>query len=148
MTPNNAFTALTCSVVVVVTNEFNMASYFPEAGNLNGSNAVMCSNVAGPSSSGSEDLFDFGSSSRYRTFIISPTASATGRHLGFEHDYYSHTAFRGVLRHRAPSSYGARVKFGEHLRSVKVREAIAESIFSFLSALQTSQFHHNSIVHN
>ena len=83
-----------------------------------------------------------------RTLIISPTTSAIGRHLGFEHDYYSYTAFRGVLRHRAPSSYGARVKFGEHLRSVKVREAIAESIFSFLSALQTSQLHHNSIVHS
>ena len=34
-------------------------SYFPEAGNLNGSNADMRSDVAGPSSSGSGDLFEF-----------------------------------------------------------------------------------------
>ena len=43
---------------VVVTNESNAASYFPEAGNLNGSYANMCSNVAGPSNSGSGDLFE------------------------------------------------------------------------------------------
>ena len=36
MTSNNAFAARTCIVVVVVTNESNMASYFPEAGNSNG----------------------------------------------------------------------------------------------------------------
>ena len=35
-----------------------MASYFPKAGNLNGSNADMCSDEAGPSSSGSGDLFE------------------------------------------------------------------------------------------
>ena len=35
-----------------------MASYFPTAGNLNGSNADMCSDVAGPSSSGLGDLFE------------------------------------------------------------------------------------------
>ena len=34
-----------------------MALYFPEAGNLNGSNANMCSDLAGPSSSGSGDSF-------------------------------------------------------------------------------------------
>ena len=33
-----------------------MASYFSGAGNLNGSDAYMCSDVAGPSSSGSGDL--------------------------------------------------------------------------------------------
>ena len=32
---------------------------FPEAGNLNGSNADMCSVVARPLSSGSGDLFEF-----------------------------------------------------------------------------------------
>ena len=37
-------------MVVLVTNESNMTSYFPEAGNLNDSNADMCSDVAGPSS--------------------------------------------------------------------------------------------------
>ena len=45
-------------MVVVVTHESNRPSYFPEAGNLDGSNADMCSNVAGPSSSGSGDLFE------------------------------------------------------------------------------------------
>ena len=49
MTSNNAFAARTCIVGVVVTNEYNMASYFPVAGNFNGSNANMCSDVAGPS---------------------------------------------------------------------------------------------------
>ena len=34
-----------------------MASYFPEAGNLNGSYADMCSDVAWRSKSGSGDLF-------------------------------------------------------------------------------------------
>ena len=43
-------------MVVVVTHEFNMASYFPETGNLNGSNADTCSDMAGPSKSGSGDL--------------------------------------------------------------------------------------------
>ena len=32
-----------CIVVVVVTHESNVASYFSEAVNLNGSNAYMCS---------------------------------------------------------------------------------------------------------
>ena len=45
-------------MVVVVTNEFNIALSFPEAGNLNGTNADLCSDVAGPSSSGSGDLFE------------------------------------------------------------------------------------------
>ena len=43
MTSNNALAARTYIVGVVVTNEFNMTSYFPEAGNLNRSNADMCS---------------------------------------------------------------------------------------------------------
>ena len=47
-------------MVIVVTHEFNRASYFPEAGNLNGNNADMCSHVAWPSSSGSGDLFEPG----------------------------------------------------------------------------------------
>ena len=98
MTSNNAFAARTCIVVVVVTNESNMASYFPEAGNLNGSNANMCSDVAEPSSSGSGDLFELSDRSRSRTFTISST---TSRHLRFEVDDNSHTAFRGMLRHYA-----------------------------------------------
>ena len=47
MTSNNAFVAWICIVGVVG----NMALYFPEVGNLNGSNADMCSDVAGPWSS-------------------------------------------------------------------------------------------------
>ena len=38
-------------------NESNMASYFQEAGNLSGSCTGMCSEVAGPSNSGSRNLF-------------------------------------------------------------------------------------------
>ena len=38
---NNAFAARTCIVVVVVTHDSNMASYFLEAGNLNGRNAAV-----------------------------------------------------------------------------------------------------------
>ena len=43
------FAARTYIVVVVATNESNMASYFPEARNLNGSNADRCSDGARPS---------------------------------------------------------------------------------------------------
>ena len=80
-----------------------MESYFPEARNLKGSNAEMCSDVAGPSSNGSGDLVGLLDRSRPRAFAISPTTSTTGRHLGFERDYYSHTGFRGGLRHYASS---------------------------------------------
>ena len=52
------FAARTCIVVVVVTHESSVASYFPEAGNLNGRNGDMCSDVAGTSSSLSRDLFE------------------------------------------------------------------------------------------
>ena len=45
-------------MVVVVTHESNMAAYFPEAGNLNGRNVDLCFDVAGPSSSGSGNLFE------------------------------------------------------------------------------------------
>ena len=68
MTSNNAFAARTCIAGVVVANESNMASYFPEAGNLRGRNADICSDMAGPSGSGLGDLLVFGSSSRFRTF--------------------------------------------------------------------------------
>ena len=39
-------------------------------------------------------------------------------------------------------------KFGEHERSVRVARGVAEGNSSFLSALQTSQVLHNSIVHS
>ena len=94
MTQNNAFAARTCIVGVVVMNESDMASDFPEAGNFNVSNADMYSDLAGR-------LFDFWSSSRSRTFTISPTTSTTGRHLEFDRDYNSRTAFQGVFRHFA-----------------------------------------------
>ena len=75
-----------------------MASYFPEAGNLNGSNSNMCSVVAGPSSSGSGDLFELSDRSRSHVLTIFPTTSTTGRHLGLERDDNSHSAF-WALRH-------------------------------------------------
>ena len=58
MTLNNAFAPRKCIVVVLVTHESNIGSYFPEVGNLNDRNADMCTFVAGPSSSGSGDLFE------------------------------------------------------------------------------------------
>ena len=39
------------------------------------------------------------------------------------------------------SSYGARGKFGEHEKCVRVARGAAESNSNFLSALQTSQVH-------
>ena len=39
-------------------NKSNMMLYFPVAGNLKGSNADMCSDLAGPWSSSSGDLFE------------------------------------------------------------------------------------------
>ena len=58
--------------VIVVTNVSNMASYFPEAGNLNGSNADMCSDVAEPSSSGSSDFFEFSDRSNKAIILLCP----------------------------------------------------------------------------
>ena len=46
-----------------------MASYFPEGGNLNGSDADMYSDVAGPSSSAPGDLFELSDRSN-ETFIF------------------------------------------------------------------------------
>ena len=45
-------------MVVIVTHEPNVASYFFEAGSLNGSNAYMCSDVSGSPRRGSKDLFE------------------------------------------------------------------------------------------
>lgn len=47
-----------------------MASYFPEAGNLNGSNADMCSNVAGSSSSRSGYLFELSDRSNETIILL------------------------------------------------------------------------------
>ena len=74
------------------------AGFFPDAGNLNASNADMCSDTAGPSNSGSGVLFELLDRSKSHTFTISATTN-TYRQLGFELDYNSHTAFQGVLRH-------------------------------------------------
>ena len=59
-------------MVVVVTYESNMASYFSEAGNFNGSNAYMCSDAAGPSSKGSGDLFELSDKSNKTYFYHFP----------------------------------------------------------------------------
>ena len=91
MTSNSASATRTCIAGVVVTNESNMASYFPEAGNLNVRNADICSDVAGLSSGCSDDCM---------SFQIGQVT--TGRHLGFERDCISHThAFQSVLRQYA-----------------------------------------------
>ena len=59
----------------------------------NGSNADMCSDVAGPSSSGSGDLFAHSDRSDETIILLIPPPLA-GRRLRFEHgDYNSHTAF-------------------------------------------------------
>ena len=58
-----AFAVRTCIVVVVVTHDYNMASYFLVARNLNGSSAAMCSDVAGSLFSGLGDLSEL--SDRY-----------------------------------------------------------------------------------
>ena len=70
-------------MVVVVTHESKMASYFPEAGYLNGRNSDMCSDVAGPSSS-SGNKFEISDGSNTTCFYYLPTASTTGCHLGFK----------------------------------------------------------------
>ena len=70
-----------------------MASYFPEGGNLNGNNADMCSDVAGPLLSGLGNLFELSDRSQILYFYYFPTTGTTGCHLGFEHDYNYHTAF-------------------------------------------------------
>ena len=88
MKSNSAFEDWTYIVGVVVTDKSNMASYFPEAENLNDSNADMCSDVAGPLSSGSDDLT--------LDLALDPLIL-----LGFEPDFNSHTAFRGMLHHYA-----------------------------------------------
>ena len=53
-----------------------MASYFTEAGNLKGSNADMCSDVAGPSSSGSDNLFQLSDGSNKTYPVLFPPLPA------------------------------------------------------------------------
>ena len=53
-------------------NESNMASYFTEAGNLNGSNADMSFDLAGPSSSDSSDLFELSDISNETIMLLFP----------------------------------------------------------------------------
>ena len=93
MTSNNAFAARTCIVGVVVTNKSNMASHLPEAENLIGSNADMCSDVTGLSSSGSGDLFELSDRSNIYMHYNPP--------FWIWVDHNSHTAFRDVLHHFA-----------------------------------------------
>ena len=86
----------------VVTNESNMASYFPEEGNLNGSIADMTCIlmwIGRGVDRGSGDLFELSDRSNKTDPESIKGPRTTGRHFGFERDYNSHTAFRGVLRH-------------------------------------------------
>ena len=79
-----------------------VVQYFPEAGNLNDSNADMSFVVAGLSSSGSGDLFALADRTNTAYVYYSPnTNSTTGRHLVFERFDNYHTAFRGMLCHHA-----------------------------------------------
>ena len=52
------------------------------------------------------------------------------------------------VHYRVMEHAGARGKFGEHERSVRVARGVTEGNSNFLSALQTSQVLHNSIVHS
>ena len=55
-----------------VTNESNMASYFPEAVNSDGSYSDTCSDVAAPSSGGSGYLFKLSDRSNKTNFYYFP----------------------------------------------------------------------------
>ena len=83
-------------MVVVVTHESNTASYFTEEGNLNYSNAYMCSDVAGPASNRSGDLFELSNRSNTTYFYYFPTTSTTGVRLAFERDYNYNCLLGGV----------------------------------------------------
>ena len=72
-----------CIVVVVVMHESNVASYFFEAGNLSDSNAYLCSNVFGPSSSARVIRLSFQIGRILGTCTISSTAGTTTTILPF-----------------------------------------------------------------
>ena len=71
---NDAFAARTCIVVVVVTHESNMASYFSEAENLNGKNADMIVMWLGRRVVARGNCFSFQIGQILRTFTTFPTA--------------------------------------------------------------------------
>ena len=77
---------------------------FPEAGNLSGSNADMCS-VAGPSSNGSGNFFVLlvrSNKTDPESLLLFPLLQALLAailDLSVTTTDNSHTAFRGVLRH-------------------------------------------------
>ena len=82
-------------MVAVVTHESNMASYFPEAENLNGRNADMCSMWLSRQVAALGICLSFQIGQIQRTFTNSPNTSSTaGLHLGFQRDYNYHAAFR------------------------------------------------------
>ena len=79
-----------------------MASYFPEAGNLNGSNAGTCSDVAEPSSSGFGDLFELSDkSNKTNILLFHPLLAPLATILDLSVTTIPNTAFRGVLHHHA-----------------------------------------------
>ena len=79
-----------------------MASYFPEAGNLNGSNPDVCSDVAGPSSSGSSNLFELSDKSNETIIILFFTLLALLAAVLDLSVTVSHTAFGAyyVIMHK------------------------------------------------
>ena len=105
MTLNNAFAARTCIVGVVVTNESNMASYFPEAEILM---AVMltCIRMWLDRRVAARDIcliqMTLDLSLDPVLLLFSPLlARTTNCHLEFERDYNYYTVFPGVLRRYA-----------------------------------------------
>ena len=95
------FAVRTCIVVVVVTHESNRVSNFFEAVNLNCSKLICVLMWLDRRVAVRAICLSLQKGQILRTFTISYTASTTGVHLKFEHDYNYHTAFRGVLRHHA-----------------------------------------------
>ena len=109
MMTNNAFAAWLCIVGVVVTNKSNLPSYFPEAGDLIGSDVdIVFLMWLGRWVVALAICLSFGSCFRSRTFTISPSTSTTGCHLGFECDYNSHTAFWSMVQSLCIRSVGYR----------------------------------------
>ena len=101
-----------------------MASYFPEAGNLNGRRLTCARMWLGRRVAVRGICLSFQIGQILCTFSISPTTSTTGRQLAFERDYNYHTAFRGcnVIMHKVywvNLRFKARGKYRQYRRSTQ-----------------------------
>ena len=101
MMSNNSFTAQMYIVGVVVTNESNMVSYFPKEGNLNGVMLTCIVMWLGSRVTAWVICLTLDLASDLVLLLFPPLLSTTGHHVGFNRDYNSHSAFRGVLHHYA-----------------------------------------------